>query len=200
MSDRIFVHYPACASKKYADEFDKLIRAHPSMGLFREHIEIFSTPHAVRQVRAITPIQKEHARQSYLLYALLFVVMKWRLPPTPGRLRARPLFREDRFKLRYHAREIDDCAVGVFVPHVNGKWTYDMWRNARRLMRQQKPVWQILGNKADGWHIAPLDETPSRMLRLNRKDTMDSIGLYTDAKIYPSLFTLIRDAIRGRTE
>jgi hypothetical protein len=199
VSDKIFVHYPPCAGVTHEDAWDAIIRAHATLGVYRERVEIFSTPRVVPQVQKIEEIRNTYNRQSYLLYALLYFLTTFRVPPTPARLRMRPLFREDRFKLHYHAREIDDCATGIFVPRADGKWPYDMWRNARRLMRQGKPVWQIQGNKADGWRILPLGEMPKRNERLDRKATMHDIGLYTEKKVYPSLFTLIRDALRNRS-
>ena len=40
-------------------------------------------------------------------------------------------------------------------------------------------------------------EPPARALRLSRKETMYTIGLYSEPKVYPNLYTLIRDAFKN---
>lgn len=196
MSDKIFVHYPSCASERIEEEFNNLIRMQPAINLFRDRIEISSTPHALKQLQGIEKLPKRVRRGGYPVYALLFMVTRWSLPPAPSTLQKNPMYREDKLKLRYHAKEIYSCGAGVFVPTESGKWTYDMWRNARRFFQQGKPVWQIVGSKEFGWCLSPLESPPPRALRLNRKDTLYTLGLYAEPRKYPSLFTIIRDAFK----
>ena len=201
MSEKIFVHYPACASKKYEDEFDKLIRAHPTLCFYRDRIEISSTPHAVRQMKVIDAMRNEHAESSYLLYALLYMMTHFAPPPTPCALRRRPLFREDRFKARYNAREMDQCSTGIFVPEASGKWPYTMWRNARRLLRQGKTVFVITGSMEKGWRLHPFSDPLDRSVRLNRKETLHTVGEFSEpfGTLQPPLFRLF-DEIMGKKD
>ncbi len=198
MSDKIFVHYPAYLSKKLTKACDNLIRAHPTLSSYRDHVEISGNAHSVKIVQKIVPLQAHRGVRNYLLYAALFVLMNFSLPPSPSALRKRPLYHEDKVKARYHFRELDDCAAAVFLPAKSGKWPYFMWRNARRLMRQQKQVWQVTGDIETGLRLTPLAISPSRALRQNREETMSDIVEYAEPQVYPSLFTLIRDAVKGR--
>lgn len=175
-----------------------MIRAHPTLSCFREKVYISSTAHAVSQMRNIDPLRTRAGVGRYPLYALLFLLTRFSLPPSPKAIGSGALLREDLFKIRYHFCELDSCAVGVFVPHSDGKWQYDMWRNARRLHRQGKFVWQIIGSKETGWSITKLGTPPARTNRIGRKETMAGIGMYSEPKVYPSLFTLIRDALKSR--
>lgn len=180
MSDKIFVHYPPCVSKRLEKEFDALLRAHHTMYCFRDRVEIYGTAHAIKQLQVIERFREKTSIGSYMLYALLFVLTKLSLPPSLCAMKKRPLFKEDMFKLRYHTRELDDCATGIFVPHNDGMWPYDMWRNAKRLLAQAKPVWVITGNEETGWNIASLNEAPARNKRLSRKQTIVRVGEYSE--------------------
>jgi hypothetical protein len=194
MSDKIFVHYPPCVSKKLEEKFDALVRASPTLCCFRDKVKIYSTAHSLKQVQAMEQLHKNNFVGSYLAYALLFMLTKRALPPAPGTLNRRPLYKEDRLKLHYHFRELDDCASGVFVPHHDGLWPFDMWRNAKRMITQEKPVMLIVGNEIDGWRIVPLCTVPERTKRLNRKQTLHRIGEYSEpfgAK-EPPILTLFR--------
>ncbi len=198
MSNKIFVHYPAYLSEALRTKFDRLIRSHPVLGSFGDHVNISSTPHEVRIVKGIEPFQARRGLRNYLLYATLFILTKFSFPPPPRALRKRPLYREDKWQARYHFYEIDDCAVGVFVPSKLRKWPYYMWRNCRRLMQQQKEAWQIIGDDASGWRIVLLEVPPPRSLRQNRDETFIDIVEYAEPRVYPSLYTLIRDAFKER--
>lgn len=190
---KLFVHYPPCASKKLEQEFDRLLRANPSLCYYGDKTEIYGHVHAVKQVSGIEGLKEKSFIGAYLVYAILFMLTRFALPPSPGRLKRRPLLREDRFKLRYHFREIDDAAVGVFVPHRDGMWPFDMWRNARRMLRQGKPVLLIVGNEKEGWRIAPLTNMPGRSVRLNRKQTFARIGAHTEPSTQePPIVTFIK--------
>lgn len=194
MSYRLFVHYPPCVSKKLEAEFDALVRAVPELCYFSDKVPIYNTAHSMKIVCAMEELRKNNFIGSYLLYATLFMLTKFALPPTPAALKRRPLFKEDRLKLRYHFREIDDAAMGVFVPHRDGMWSYDMWRNARRLLAQKKRAWLILGNEIDGWKIVSLRAMPGRAKRLNRKQTLHRIGEHSEpfGKKEPPIVTLFR--------
>ena len=180
MSNKVFVHYPPCVSKKLEREFDTLVRTHQMLCCYGEKVEIYSSYHSLAQVRAMEPLQKNNSLGAYLVYAALFTATRLALPPSPARLKKRALFKEDRLKLRYHFRELDLCTTGIFVPHRNGQWPYDMWRNARRLLWQRKRVWLITGNEQSGWKILPLEKTPDRKIRLNRKETIHAVGAYAE--------------------
>lgn len=180
MSDKLFVHYPPCVSKKLEEKFDALVRASPALCCFRDKVEIYDTAHSLKQVREMEELRKNNFIGSYLAYALLFMLTKSALPPSPGSLKKRPLYKEDRLKLRYHFRELDDCAAGVFAPHRDGLWPFDMWRNAKRLFAQEKPVMLIVGNELDGWKIVPLNTAPDRTMRLSRKHTIMRVGEYSE--------------------
>ncbi len=179
MSNRIFVHYPPCVSKKLEGEFDKLVRSHPMLSYYGDKVDIYSSPHTTAQVREIEKLRQHETLVNYILYALLFVLTRFRLPPSMGALNARRLFREDRFKLRYHARELHLCATGVFVPHRDGYFPYDMWRNAKRLLCEAKPVWQIVGSEESGWRMVQLTTIPERTKRLRRKATLNRLGEFS---------------------
>lgn len=198
MSDKIFVHYPAYLSGKLHTTCDNLIRAHPTLGSYRDRVDIASTPHAVQIVARIEPLQAHRGVRNYLLYALLYVLTNFSIPPSPTALRKRPLYREDKTKARYHFRELDDCMMGVFLPAKSGKWPYFMWRNAKRLFLQKKEVWQVVGGDEAGWRLIQLKAPPPRSLRQNRDETMADIVEYAEPRVYPSLFTLIRDAFKER--
>ena len=198
MTNAIFLHYPPCASNAYERIFDDLVRKHPTLSFFIEKVHISSTVHAIQQMRYIEPLRARTHVGRYPLYAVLFLLTRASRPPSPLRILERRLFCEDLFKIRYHFSQIDLCALGIFVPRSDGKWQYDMWRNARRLFRYGKPVWQITGSRATGWSITILHAPPPRELRLGRKETMDGVGTYAEPKKYPSLFTLIRDLLKTR--
>lgn len=179
MSNRVFVHFPPCVSKKLEGEFDKLVRSHPMLSYYGDKVDIYSSPHTSAQVREIEKMRQNETLLNYLVYAALFVLTRFRIPPSMGALNARRLFREDRFKLKYHACELDLCATGVFVPHRDGFFPYDMWRNVHRLLREKKPVWQIVGNEEAGWRMIQLTEMPKRNLRLRRKETLNRLGEFS---------------------
>ncbi len=200
MSNRIFVHYPPCVSKKLEGEFDKLVRSHPTLSYYGDKVDIYSNPHTVTQVREIEKLRQHETLANYLLYAFLFVLTRFRLPPSQGALRARRLFHEDRFKLRYHARELDLCATGVFVPHRDGDFPYDMWRNARRLLSEEKPVWQIVGSEGSGWKMIPLMKMPERRLRLSRKKTLNRIGEFAGPVERRHWILDLIDRVSGKTD
>jgi len=194
MSDKLFVHYPPCVSKKLEGIFDALVRTSPLLCCFRDKVEIYSTAHSLKQVQAMQQLQKNDFIGSYVVYAVLFVLTKFAWPPSPATLKKRPLYKADRVKMRYHFRELDDCASGIFVPHRDGLWPYDMWRNARRLLGQKKPAWIIVGNEVDGWKITPLAAVPPRTKRLSRKQTLLRVGSHAEpfgAK-EPPIVTLFR--------
>jgi hypothetical protein len=195
VSDKIFVHYPAYLSQKLTTTCDNLIRAHPTLSAYRDRVEISGNAHCVKIVQQITPLHAQRGVRNYLIYALLYVLTNWRLPPSPAALRRRPLYREDKLKARYHFHELDDCMMGVFLPAKSGKWPYFMWRNARRLMRQDKQVWQVTGDETRGWRLT-LASPPPRALRQNRDETMADIVEYAEPREYPSLYTLLRDAFK----
>lgn len=202
MSDKLFVHYPPCVSKKLEEQFNALVRASPTLCCFRNKINIYNTAHSLKQVRAIEQLHKNNFVGSYLAYAILFVLTKHALPPTPCTLKKRPLYKEDLLKLRYHFRELGDCAAGVFVPHRDGQWPYDMWRNAQRLLAQKKPVMIVVGNETDGWKIIPLDQMPERARRLNREHTILRVGAHAEqlgAK-EPPIITLFRRLFDDKNE
>ena len=199
MSDKIFVHYPACTAPRIENEFDKLIRRIPSLSVFRDRVEIYSTPHAVKLVAQLEALPKKRDSGNYALYVLLFVLTRWSLPPRSV-FRKNLHFAKDRCRLRYHAKAIDSCAAGIFVPREDGMWPYNMWQNARRCSRQGKPIWQIIGSKEAGWKIVKLESPPARKLRLSRKETLAGIGLYAEPHVYPNLYTLIRDAFKSNSE
>lgn len=179
MSNRIFIHFPACVSKKLEGEFDKLVRTHPMLSYYGDKVDIYSSPHTNALVREIEKLRQHETLANYLLYAILFVLTRFRLPPTSTVLSARRLFREDRFKLRYHKRELALCATGVFVPHPDGYFPYDMWRNARVLLQKEKPVWLIVGSAESGWRMVQLTTMPERAKRLGRKATLNRIGEFS---------------------
>ncbi len=178
MSNKVFLHFPPCVSKKLASEFDKLVRAHPTLSYYGDKVDIYSSPHTGAQVKEIEKLRQHETLAHYLAYTILYILTRFRLPPSMRAIRARRLLREDRFKLRYHTRELDQCAAGVFVPHGDGYFPYDMWRNARRLLRTQKPAWQIIGSEAAGWRMVPLIIV-DRSMRLSRKETLNRIGEFS---------------------
>ena len=178
MSNKVFLHFPPCVSKKLESEFDKLVRAHPALAYYGDKVDIYSSLHTGAQVREIEKLRQHESLAHYLAYTILFVLTRLRLPPSMGALRARRLMREDRFKLRYHRVELDLCEAGVFVPHRDGYFPYDMWRNARRLLRAKKPAWQIIGNEQAGWRMVPLIIV-DRPMRLGRHETLNRIGEFS---------------------
>lgn len=197
MTEKLFVHYPVFVSARLREEFDELIRAHQTLCFLVDRVDISSKEHVLRQVKGIEPLQSHRKMGSYIAYALLHVITRFSFPPSPGELGRRPLFREDLFKVRYHIRHLDECAYGIFVPLRSGKWPYDMWRNATRMIRQKKQLWQI--REQDGkWRIIPLDISPLLSDRLNRVQTLDGIMEYIEPREYPSLYTIIRDAFKER--
>ena len=200
MSDKIFVHYPAYLSKKITTACDNLIRGHPTLSAYRDRVEISGNAHSVKIVQKITPLQAQRGVRNYLLYALLYMLTNFSIPPSPSALRRRPLYREDKVKARYHFRELDDCMAGVFLPAKSGKWPYFMWRNARRLIHRGKEVWQVTGSDEAGWRLTQLKAPPPRSLRQNRDETMLDIVEYAEPRVYPSLFTLLRDAFKERKD
>ncbi len=175
MSNKVFVHFPPCVSKKLQSEFNRIVRLHPVLSYYGDKVDIYSSPHTGAQVRQIEKLRQSETLANYLVYTALFVLTRFRIPPSMGTLSARRLFREDRFKLKYHARELGLCATGVFVPHRDGYFPYDMWRNVRRLLREKKPVWQIVGSEEAGWRMSELIKMPERRLRLSRKETLNRI-------------------------
>lgn len=180
MSNKLFAHYPPCASKKLGMEFDRLIASHPILGIYVNKVEAHSPFHCARQVEKLEEIRGSRSPFYYLSYATLFSVTRFSFPPSYSALVRRSMYAEDRFKLGYHRNILDECEVAVFVPHEDGKWSYDMYRNAKRHLQNGRPAFRIVGSKKSGWNIVPLTEIPRREDRLSRKETLARVGEYAE--------------------
>ncbi len=177
---KIFVHYPLCVRPEVEAKLDRLVREHQKRHGFADKVEIYGMQHALGQIRAAENAKlaskATYALHTYFFYILLYILSGRGWPPSLRTMRQESPFREDRAKLEYHFKALDDCAAGIFVPHRNGLWPYDMWRNARRLVQKQKPVWYLKMDEQGEWAIHLLESELPRAVRTNRKQNIRSIG------------------------
>lgn len=188
MSDKIFVHYPACAHKVFTAAFDQLLKEHEWLMYYPDRLYINSTPHMEVLLDRSLPFREKHTLSAYMLYWSLHSMLKTGSVPPWKAIARRPQYKEDKLWARYHHAHLDQCIAGVFVPSQNGKWHYQMWRNAQRLLAQGKKVWAIRAKDASckTWEIKRITHLP-RSARHNRQDSIDWVGEFSRFSELPPL-------------